>query len=64
MKKETVSTIIVAIVVAIFVIVGTGLWGANVYKLATSDFSQITGMIVVRVIGVFVAPVGVICGAL
>jgi hypothetical protein len=37
-------------------------WGWNIYKIATSDFGQITGLLVLRVIGVFVAPLGAVVG--
>ena len=36
-------------------------WGWNVVKIATSDF-ELTGMLIARVIGVFVPPVGSIIG--
>ncbi len=37
-------------------------WGANVYRLAFSDFERPYAPEVSRLIGVFVAPVGVILG--
>lgn len=36
-------------------------WGWNVVKIATSDF-ELTGILIARVIGVFVPPVGSIIG--
>lgn len=37
-------------------------WGLNIYKLVTEDFLPLTGMVVGRVIGVFLAPLGAILG--
>ena len=37
-------------------------WIANIVKIVGSDFGHITGMLVVRVIGIFVAPLGAILG--
>ena len=37
-------------------------WGWNIVKIIHSDFGNITGLLVCRVIGVFVAPVGALLG--
>lgn len=37
-------------------------WVMNIIEIFGSDFSQITGMLVIRVIGVFLAPIGAIVG--
>lgn len=37
-------------------------WVANIVAIANSDFSAITGLLVLMVIGVFVFPIGVITG--
>ena len=37
-------------------------WGANIVAIANSDFSAITGMLVLMVIGIFVFPIGCITG--
>lgn len=39
-------------------------WGWNIVKLVSMSFDPLTGMAVARVIGVFVPPVGAICGYL
>lgn len=39
-------------------------WINNVVIIAHSDFSQITGMLVIRCIGVFLAPLGAVLGYL
>lgn len=37
-------------------------WIANIVIIAGSNFSEITGMLVLRVVGIFVAPLGVVLG--
>lgn len=37
-------------------------WGLNLITIFKSDFSVITGSLVVRIIGVFIAPIGAIMG--
>lgn len=39
-----------------------GGWALNIYKLVTEDFLPLTGMVVGRVIGIFIAPLGAILG--
>jgi hypothetical protein len=41
-----------------------GGWIANIVKLCGSDFDPLTGMVVLRVIGVIVAPLGAVLGYL
>jgi hypothetical protein len=51
------------VLIVIPLIVG-GLWGwlMNIVKIVGSDFAQITGLLVMRVIGVFLAPLGAVLG--
>ena len=44
------------------VIVGGYGWVHNIIVIAHSDFGHLTGMLVLRVIGIFVAPLGMILG--
>lgn len=37
-------------------------WCMNIAAIIASDFSHLTGLLVMRVIGVFVAPIGAILG--
>jgi hypothetical protein len=37
-------------------------WIANIVMIAQSDLSTITGMLILRVAGIFVAPLGAILG--
>jgi hypothetical protein len=47
--------------VVLFAVIQYG-WVRNIITIIGSDFSHITGMLVARVIGVFVAPLGVVLG--
>lgn len=46
------------------VLLGIGGWVANVVKLVGSSFDPLTGMVVARAIGVFIAPLGSVLGFL
>lgn len=37
-------------------------WIANIVTIAHSNFNDITGLLVLRVVGIFVAPLGTILG--
>jgi prepilin-type N-terminal cleavage/methylation domain-containing protein len=63
MKKQLGFTIVEILVVVLVLVGGTG-WVWNVVKIVGSDFGAITGMLVMRVIGVFVAPLGCVLGFL
>lgn len=53
---------------AIFIVVLVALaaygWVANIVKLVGMDFGSMTGMLVVRAIGIFIAPLGSVVGFL
>ena len=63
MKKQLGFTIVEVLVVVLVLVGGTG-WIWNVVKIVGSDFGAITGMLVMRVIGVFVVPLGCVLGFL
>ena len=63
MKRVTVSGQL-ALVFLIVALVGAWGWISNIIKLASMDFGGVTGMLVLRAIGVFVAPLGVVLGFL
>jgi hypothetical protein len=44
------------------VVLGIGGWIANIVKLVGMDFAHITGMLVVRGLGVIVPPLGAVLG--
>jgi hypothetical protein len=37
-------------------------WVWNIVKIVGSDFGQITGLLIIRIIGVFLPPLGAIVG--
>lgn len=44
-------------------LVGIVGWGFNIYKIICMDFAAgVTGMMVARIIGVFIAPLGAVLG--
>ena len=45
-------------------VAGAGGWIWNIVKLAHSDFARITGMLALRIVGIFVPPLGAILGFL
>lgn len=47
---------------ALVVIAGFVGWVMNIIAILHSDFGHIGGMLVLRVIGVFVAPIGAVLG--
>ncbi len=63
MKRVTVSGQL-ALVLLIVALVGAWGWISNIIKLASMDFGGVTGMLVLRAIGVFVAPLGAVLGFL
>ena len=65
MKKHVKKQL--GIVKLLIVVVGVlGFWGwiANIVKLICSNFDPLTGMVIARAIGVFVAPLGAVLGFL
>lgn len=48
--------------IVVLVLGGVGGWVANIVKLADMDFGAITGMLVIRAVGIFVAPLGSVMG--
>lgn len=63
MKTQRGFTVVELVVLVVF-LVGAGGWIANIVKLVGSSFDPLTGMVIARVIGVFVAPVGAALGFL
>jgi hypothetical protein len=37
-------------------------WIANIITIAHSNFNDITGLLVLRVVGIFIAPIGAVLG--
>jgi hypothetical protein len=49
-------------ILVVIVLAGIGGWVANIVKFIGMDFQHITGMLVVRGIGIFVPPLGAVLG--
>jgi len=49
--------------IAIVLIIGSG-WIMNIVEIVGSDFGNITGMLVIRCVGIFVPPLGGVMGYL
>ncbi len=49
------------LLIVLFVVAGGVGWIWNIVKIASSDFA-LTGMMVLRVVGIFIAPLGAIMG--
>jgi hypothetical protein len=64
MKKQAGYTIteLAVVLLAVVGLAGVGGWIANIVKLAGMGFDAITGMLVLRVVGVFLAPLGAVLG--
>lgn len=37
-------------------------WIANIVIIAHSNFSELTGMLILRIVGIFIGPLGVVLG--
>lgn len=61
MKYQRGFTLFELIFVA-FWAAGIGGWIANIYKLCNASFDPLTGLVVGRVVGVFVPPIGAVLG--
>lgn len=64
MKKQTGCTLIELMMTLVIPIAAAGLWGWvwNIVKLISMSFDPITGMLIVRVAGIFVPPLGAVVG--
>ena len=61
MKKQSGFTAL-ELMAVIVVVLGVGGWIANIVKLVGMNFDHITGLLVVRAIGIFLAPLGAVMG--
>jgi hypothetical protein len=52
------------LMIVLLVLVGGCGWIANIVKRVGSNFDPLTGMVVARAIGIFVAPLGAVLGFL
>lgn len=61
MNKQRGFTIL-EMLITIIAIAGTYGWIANIFKLAVSSFEPLTGVVILRVVGIFIAPLGAVLG--
>jgi len=61
MKKQA-GFPVVELVITLIGLLGVIGWVWNIVKIAGNDFGVITGMLVLRVIGIFIAPLGAVLG--
>ena len=59
MKSKIFPVLVIGLMVGVFAIYG---WVENILKLVHMNFDPITGMGVLRAIGVVLAPLGVVLG--
>lgn len=66
MKSKSIGSDVVILIGVLFLIAIVALfalgWIFNIIAICHADFAHLTGMLVVRLIGIFVAPVGAIAG--
>lgn len=60
-KIKNMSVFGVLIYLAIIVAILYG-WIANIVTIFHSNFSEITGVLILRIVGIFVGPLGVVLG--
>lgn len=61
MKKQK-GYLIPELLIVIFFLAGFAGWVMNIVKLWNAGFDVITGYMIVRIIGVFLAPLGAVVG--
>jgi hypothetical protein len=64
MKSDDWSNIIGLLLIMCILTAALFGYGDNIYKLATEDLAGHVGLLALRIIGIFVPPVGVIVGYL
>ena len=59
MKRNFSLPVYLAFLAFVFTMIGA--WGVNIYKLVTGPF-DITGEFILRIVGIFIGPMGSIMG--
>lgn len=63
MKRNQQGSATAGLLLILVWIIGLFGWGFNIYKIICMDFAAgVTGMMVARIIGVFIAPLGAVLG--
>lgn len=63
-KGFTSVELIMSLMMSLMMIIGAWGWTWNIIKIVGSDFDPLAGMVILRCIGVFVVPLGVVLGFL
>lgn len=53
------SFIIAGVILAIAGLIG---WVLNIVSIVHADFSYVTGLLIMRIIGIFIVPIGAVLG--
>jgi hypothetical protein len=61
MKTSNFSVGVLVFYLVLLALIGYG-WIMNIVTISGSSFSDITGVLVLRVVGIFVAPLGAVLG--
>ena len=61
-KKSNLGTHLTAAFGLVFILAAVAGWILNIAKLIESGIEPMTGMVIVRAIGIFVAPLGSVLG--
>lgn len=65
MNQQKGFTVIPFVLMLVYFLVGIAAvigWVLNIIDIANADFSHVTGMLIIRIIGIFVAPIGAVLG--
>jgi hypothetical protein len=62
MKDDAVGKAIAGLFVIVFALAALWGWIMNIVAIAGSDFTNITGLLVLRVVGIFIGPLGAVLG--
>lgn len=62
MKSNQLGFTTLELIMTIVFIVGTWGWVWNIIKIAEAGFDIVTGIFIMRCIGVFIAPLGAVLG--
>lgn len=62
MHKQRSYTSFELTIIVLIAVLALGGWIANIVKLVGMDFGAITGLLIVRVIGISIVPLGAVMG--
>lgn len=62
MSKDVDAGLFGAIAILVLAAAGAIGWVMNIITVAGSDFTPITGLLVLRIVGIFIGPIGAVLG--